>query len=235
MAASPAPPRALDLAFEGADVLRARAFDDTFFQTGDPWGETWHVFVEANRLPQRFSTLPPGAVFTICETGFGTGLSALSAMEAWDAFAPAGAELRFESLDAHPLDAATASRAVAATDAPKGAAARLFDVWDDIWRDGARPRPGITVRAIEDDVLAALPRLPVADAWFLDGFAPSRNPAMWSQAVMAGVADRSRAGTTAATFTAAGWVRRNLADAGFTVERVAGFGAKRHMSVARMA
>ena len=69
-----------------------------------------------------------------------------------------------------------------------------------------------------------------ADAWFLDGFAPSRNPGMWSDALLADVAARTAPGGRAATYSVAGHVRRGLAAGGFTVERMPGFAGKRHMS-----
>ena len=73
-----------------------------------------------------------------------------------------------------------------------------------------------------------------ADAWFLDGFSPARNPELWEPALLAAVAARSTPGATAATYSAAGHVRRALAAAGFTVTRTAGYGEKRHMTRARL-
>ncbi|WP_258087706.1 MnmC family methyltransferase, partial [Xenorhabdus bovienii] len=69
-----------------------------------------------------------------------------------------------------------------------------------------------------------------ADAWFLDGFSPAKNPELWDAGLMAQVGAHTKTGGTAATYTAAGFVRRNLADAGFAVTRVKGFGRKRHMT-----
>ena len=69
-----------------------------------------------------------------------------------------------------------------------------------------------------------------ADAWFLDGFAPARNPDLWSPKLMSGVARHTAPGGTFATYSAAGHVRRALTEAGFTVERRPGYGRKRHMS-----
>ena len=81
------------------------------------------------------------------------------------------------------------------------------------------------------DVARALPAWPDAqiDAWFLDGFAPAKNPQMWSDAVLAQVARTSRPGATLATYTSAGHVRRGLQAAGFMVQRVPGHGRKREM------
>lgn len=74
-----------------------------------------------------------------------------------------------------------------------------------------------------------------ADAWFLDGFAPARNPELWTADLMAEVARHTAPGGTVATYTAAGHVRRALADAGFEVTRLPGYGRKRHMTAGRLA
>ena len=69
-----------------------------------------------------------------------------------------------------------------------------------------------------------------ADAWFLDGFSPAKNPELWGADLMDQVAQHTAAGGTFATYTAAGHVRQSLGAAGFAVERITGFGRKRHMS-----
>ena len=95
--------------------------------------------------------------------------------------------------------------------------------------------PDFTLRVIEGDARTTLPEWQgQADAWFLDGFSPAKNPELWSAELMAEVARHTAPGGTAATYTAAGFVRRGLQDAGFAVERAPGFGCKRHMTVARL-
>ena len=90
----------------------------------------------------------------------------------------------------------------------------------------------VTLTLIFDDVNTALSKLVAdVDAWFLDGFKPSTNPDMWSDTVIENVARLSHKGTRLATFTAAGKVRRSLISAGFSVEKVPGFGRKRDMIV----
>jgi tRNA U34 5-methylaminomethyl-2-thiouridine-forming methyltransferase MnmC len=74
-----------------------------------------------------------------------------------------------------------------------------------------------------------------ADAWFLDGFSPAKNPELWSDELLKSVASHTAPGGTFATYTAAGHVRRALSDAGFHVERRPGFGRKRHMSAGVLA
>lgn len=94
-----------------------------------------------------------------------------------------------------------------------------------------RPHGDAKLHLIVGDARETLPRWQgQADAWFLDGFAPSKNPEMWDPALLAEVARHTAPGGTFATYTAAGFVRRALAAAGFAVTRCPGFGRKRHMT-----
>ena len=101
------------------------------------------------------------------------------------------------------------------------------------WATGATELqfPGLTARIVLGDARETLPAWQgQADAWFLDGFSPAKNPELWSDALMAEVARHTAPGGTFATYTAAGHVRRALAEAGFDVIRQPGFGRKRHMT-----
>jgi len=126
------------------------------------------------------------------------------------------------------------ARALAAFPALSEKAARLTEA---LARDPARADFGaVSLRLQLGDARRLLPAWSgAADAWFLDGFAPARNPELWAPELMAEVFAHTAPGGTAATYTAAGDVRRGLAAAGFEVRRVAGFGRKRHMTRARRA
>lgn len=205
----------------------SRRFAEGYFAAGDGLAETEHVFLAGNDLPARFR---PG--FAIAELGFGTGLSALVAARAWSRSGMPGG-LRFTSFEAFPLAAGDMARALGRW--PELAPWR--DPLLDAWAKGARriALPGLDLKVIEGDARVSLPAWGgQADAWFLDGFSPARNPELWEPALLAGVAARSTPGATAATYSAAGHVRRALAAAGFTVARTAGYGAKRHMTQARL-
>ncbi|MGR3494909.1 tRNA (5-methylaminomethyl-2-thiouridine)(34)-methyltransferase MnmD [Citreimonas sp.] len=201
-------------------------FDDPFFSLEDGLAETRHVFLKGNRLPERFRD-----GFHIAELGFGTGLNLLTALHAWRAAGAPGA-LRFTTFEAYPLAPEAMIRAQEAFPA-------LADVAEDLrpfWREGARriTLPDLDFTLIEGDARDTLPAWDGrADAWFLDGFAPARNPQLWGEALMAQVAAHMAPGGTAATYSAAGHVRRALAAAGLEVARVPGYGRKRHMTVAR--
>ncbi|MDD9719929.1 tRNA (5-methylaminomethyl-2-thiouridine)(34)-methyltransferase MnmD [Sulfitobacter sp. PR48] len=203
-------------------------FDDPFFSLDDGIAETRHVFLTGNDLPARFRD-----AFAIGELGFGTGLNLLVA---WDAFATAmpGATLHFTSFEAFPLssdDMARAHRAFPSFDGKRDA---LAAAWTGT--GGSFDLPGLRLNVILGDARVTLPAWAGrADAWFLDGFAPAKNPELWSPELMAEVAAHTAPQGTAATYTAAGDVRRGLAAAGFEVQRVQGFGRKRHMTRARIA
>ena len=205
----------------------ARRFDDPYFSLGNGLAETRHVFLAGNGLPGRFR---PG--FCIAELGFGTGLNMLAAWIAWRA---AGVEgpLRFTSFEAYPLPAAAISRALQAFPEALAVAGPFLDQW----AAGARAisAEGLEAEVILGDARETLPAWQGrADAWFLDGFSPAKNPELWGADLLAAVAAHTAPGGSFATYSAAGHVRRALQAAGFQVERQAGFGAKRHMSAGRL-
>lgn len=199
----------------------SRQFDDPYYALNDGWAETCHVFLAGNDLPARFV---PG--FHIAELGFGTGLNALVALDAWRASRTQG-PLRYTSFEAFPLEPATILSALSAL--PKTAGLRDALVAKLSGDCGALPDLDLTV--IEGDARSTLPLWPgPADAWFLDGFSPAKNPELWGPDLMRDVARATAPRGTAATYTAAGSVRRGLAAAGFAVTRTEGYGRKRHMT-----
>jgi len=207
-------------------------FGDVYFSTDSGREETRHVFLNGNRLPERFAALHPGQCFTLGETGFGTGLNFLSAWELFEQTAPAGATLDFLSVEKFPLANDDLRNALALWPALQPEAEALLQAWQRRvpgWNRWSFGRVRLTL--ILDDIEAALPEVQsdCIEAWLLDGFSPAKNPEMWRPAVMTELARISRKGATLATYTSAGWVRRNLQQAGFAVERVAGFGRKREM------
>lgn len=215
-------PTQTDLEWRDGAVPVSRRFGDPYFSVHDGLAEARHVFLAGNGLPGRFR---PG--FHIAELGFGTGLNMLAALIAWRAAGVAG-PLRFTSFEAFPMPASDMSRALAAFPEVATVAAPLIEAW----AAGARRFrcDGLEAEVIIGDARATLPDWDGrADAWFLDGFAPARNPELWAPPLLAQVARHSAPGATAATYSAAGAVRQALAEAGFAVTRVPGFGRKRHM------
>mgnify|MGYP000075835425 FL=1 len=200
----------------------SRRFDDPFFSLEDGLAETRHVFLSGNDLPTRFR---PG--FHIAELGFGTGLNLVAAALAWEA-AEIDGPLRFTSFEAFPLSGMDARAALAAF--PE--AAPLADaIAAALEGDGRIETETLSARIVFGDARQTVPAWQgKADAWFLDGFAPARNPELWEPALLGAVAAHTLPGGTCATYSAAGAVRAALADAGFIITRVPGYGRKRHMT-----
>lgn len=199
----------------------ATAFDDPYFSLDNGLAETRHVFLAGNRLPQRFCD-----GFQIAELGFGTGLNLLATLIAHKG----PGVVRYTSFEAFPMMASDMARALDHFPEAQAVAEPLLAAW----AAGKRKfdLPGIRVELVMGDVRETLPAWSgMADAWYLDGFSPAKNPEMWSPDLMAEVARHTAPGGTFATYTAAGHVRRALAEAGFVVTRCPGFGRKRHMTV----
>jgi tRNA 5-methylaminomethyl-2-thiouridine biosynthesis bifunctional protein len=209
-------------------------YSDVYFSTDSGLEETRHVFLQGNRLAERFAALSAGESFCIGETGFGTGLNFLCAWQLFEQVAPPGASLDFFSVEKFPLDDDELRAALALWPELHAQAEVLLARWHRRvpgWNRWSFAGGCVRVTLAIEDVTEALPQLQpgCVDAWFLDGFSPAKNPEMWSEAVLADIARASRAGATLATYTSAGWVRRGLQQAGFAVERVQGFGRKREM------
>ena len=202
-------------------------FDDRYFSRADGLAEARHVFLDGNGLPGRFA---PG--FHIAELGFGCGLNMLAAYRCWlDAGTPG--PLHFTSFEAFPMRAADMQKALAAFPELDEVAKQFLP----FWTSGARQfnLPQLRAQIIIGDARATLGQWSgTADAWFLDGFAPARNPEMWEPELLAEVANHTAPGGTFATYTAAGHVRRALQRAGFSVSRTPGHGRKRHMTCGRL-
>ena len=199
-------------------------FDDPYFSLGGGLDETRHVFLGGNNLPARFQ---PG--FHVAELGFGTGLNMLATLIAWRASGLAGV-LRYTSFEAFPMAADDMARALSAFPETFAVAEPVLDQWSN--GETLIRLPDLEAAVVIGDAGVTLANWSgYADAWYLDGFSPAKNPELWTDDLMQSVARHTKPGGTFATYTAAGHVRRSLADAGFAVERCAGFGRKRHMSV----
>jgi tRNA U34 5-methylaminomethyl-2-thiouridine-forming methyltransferase MnmC len=212
-----------ELTWRAGDVPVSTRFEDPYFAFADGLAEARHVYLAGNGLPERFR---PG--FQIAELGFGTGLNALAALQAWRSASHAG-PLRYTSFEAFPMDVAAMERALGVWPELAPLAAPLVRAW----AKGARliELPGLQLTIVEGDAREMLAHWAGrADAWFLDGFSPARNPELWEPRLMAEVAGHTAPGGTFATYSAAGAVRRTLAEVGFEVIRSPGFGSKRHMS-----
>jgi tRNA 5-methylaminomethyl-2-thiouridine biosynthesis bifunctional protein len=217
---------------EGAP--RSGRFEDVYFSQQDGLAESRAVFLAGCGLPDAWAGRTR---FTVAELGFGTGLNIAALLDLWRRTRPPGGRLSIFSVEGFPLDRDEAARALATWPELADAARALLDTWPAATPGFHRlDLPGFdaTLDLAVGDVAWALTQWTGrADAWFLDGFAPSTNPAMWSDTVLDGIAARSAPGARIATFTVAGAVRRGLAERGFTVDKRPGHGRKRERLEAR--
>jgi tRNA 5-methylaminomethyl-2-thiouridine biosynthesis bifunctional protein len=213
----------------------APAFGDVYHPRAGALEQARHVFLAGNGLPARWQGR---GRFVVLETGFGLGHNFLATWAAWRDDPARCERLWFVSIDKHPPTLEDLARAHAASPL-QGLAAALVDAWPPLTPDlhtlafeGGR----VMLLLAFGDVAAWMPQLVLdADAFFLDGFAPARNPAMWEPALLRQLAGRAAPGATAATWSVARALRDGLTSAGFDVQRAPGFGGKREMTVAHFA
>jgi len=218
------PPEQSKLDWKDGVIPVSTQFNDPYFSMNDGLAETRHVFLAGNDLPAR---LRDG--FHIAELGFGTGLNLLALC----LLNPAQA-IRFTSFEAFPLAAADIARALDHFPQARAIAEPFLQQW-------AAGQTTLTLGNVTAEIILGDARDTLAlwqgkaDAWFLDGFSPAKNPELWSPEILAQVGLHTAPKGTFATYTAAGHVRRALADAGFAVDRRPGHGRKRHMTVGVLA
>ena len=216
------------LDWRNGDVPVSCRFDDPYFSLDNGLAETRYVFLDGNDLPARFRD-----GFHVAELGFGTGLNLLASLDLWRSSKQTGT-LWFTSFEAFPMQPEDMIRAQRAFPELAPIAAELAPFWSE----GARTitLPDLHFTLVAGDARTTLAALAnPADAWFLDGFAPAKNPEMWEPGLLELVAQKTAPNGTAATYTAAGHVRRALDAAGLVTTRIPGFGRKRHMTIARKA
>lgn len=221
-------PQRPDLIWKDGKTPEATAFGDIYFSPEDGVAETSHVFLGGIGAPDVWADKD---LFVIGETGFGTGLNFLVAWDLFERTARPGARLHFVSVEGFPLEREDLARALEAFPEFVDKAGELVSVYPPrqsgfhrLVLAGGR----VTLTLLYGEISDVLPSADFkADAWFLDGFAPSRNEAMWSGTVFDAVARLSTPGARLATFTVAGFVRRGLEAAGFEVSKREGFGRKR--------
>ncbi|GGY66752.1 bifunctional tRNA (5-methylaminomethyl-2-thiouridine)(34)-methyltransferase MnmD/FAD-dependent 5-carboxymethylaminomethyl-2-thiouridine(34) oxidoreductase MnmC [Marinobacter zhanjiangensis] len=208
-------------------------FGDVYFSRDDGLEEARHVFLRHNQLPERFARLQGGDTLVVAETGFGTGLNFLATWQSFRERAPAGAMLHFVSVERYPLTSDDLRQTLSLWPELAPLADELCQQYPPLVAGSHRlvlDSGRVRLTLYFGDGLEALEDLAFnADAWFLDGFAPACNPGIWQDRVMEQVRRHSRPGATLSTFTAVGRIRRTLAEAGFQMQCVAGFGHKREM------
>ncbi|WP_201556382.1 FAD-dependent 5-carboxymethylaminomethyl-2-thiouridine(34) oxidoreductase MnmC [Psychrobacter sp. 72-O-c] len=230
-------------------------FGDVYFSHTDGLAESRYVFLQCNQLPERLANLAPQQCFTIAELGFGTGLNLLAVWQLWRQLRAthpqlATARLHLITTEKYPIahEDLTQILALWAQRAPE-----LADIMQQLLASYPTLIAGchrlnfindnLTVDIWLGDAADSLAKLnPIIsnqktahiDAWFLDGFAPSCNSALWGDSIFTQIERLSVSGTTAATYSCAGIVKKALQNSGFEIKKVAGFGPKNEMLTAVM-
>jgi len=218
-------------------------FEDCYLFTEDGRDEAWYNYIEGNNLEQRFSELNAGDPFVVAETGFGTGLNFLNCLKCFSVHANPDAQLHFYSSELYPLTADMIRRALAP----------YSDYADQIERLCKKlppPIPGVyrlhfgnvALTLMYGDSFACYEQLRttshplavesnqfVVDAWFLDGFAPSRNPEQFSEDMLSMAASFCKPGSTLTTFSVAAAIKKPLVKFGFKLNKRSGYSLKREM------
>lgn len=218
------------LRFDAAGIPRSEAYDDVYHASAGGPAQARHVFLAGNGLPARWRGRKH---FTVLETGFGLGLNFMATWQAWADDPQACEVLHFVSLEKHPLSAADLARAHAAWPEFAPFSADLLVAWPALESGTYRialAAGRLMLELVFADAVDALPGLKVsADACYLDGFSPAKNPDLWSPEVCRALAAHAAPGATLATWSVAGAVRRALVEAGFALTRRPGFAGKREM------
>ena len=224
------------LAWDDHGQPRSKRYGDLYFSRDDGLAESRAVFLTGCDLPGAWTNQP---AFCVAELGFGTGLNVVALLHLWRETRPSGGHLHIFSIETHPLRASEAAQALRRWPELAPIADALVARWPGRARGFHRVSLPEFHATLDLAVMEAAEALTAwdgrANAWFLDGFAPALNPAMWRGEVLDLVAERSAPGARVASYTVAGAVRRGLAGAGFVVERRPGFGRKRERLEGRLA
>ncbi len=210
----------------------SKLFDDVYFSRVDGIAETQYVFLEQNRLQERWQSNNKRR-FTIAETGFGTGLNFLCTWKFWRQASMPEAHLHYISVEKYPLNREDLEKALSSYPTLMTFSHQLMAQYPAPVQGIHRlyfPEDRVHLTLLYGDATNMFTQLEATvDAWFLDGFAPAKNPAMWQPELFTEIARLSGYQTSFATFTAAGVVKRGLSDVGFKVEKHPGYGHKRDM------
>lgn len=206
-------------------------FDDVYFSKENGLEESRYVFLQGNKLEERWKN--NNSNFTIIETGFGTGLNLLTSSLLWNKHNKNSGLLHYISIEKHPLAKEVIYKSNSDRESFTTILQELIEEYDSKTSSAIEIKlksQNILITLMFEDINTALPKIKTkADAWFLDGFSPSKNPGMWTDNLYQEMARLSKEKTTFSTFTSAGLVKRGLANNGFAVEKAKGFGKKRDM------
>ncbi len=227
------------LAFRDNGTPFSRQYDDIYHSAVGGLAQAEYVFLQGNNLPARWQGR---RVFTVLETGFGMGINFLMTWAAWRADPSRCERLHFVSTEKHPFSRDDLHRAYDATISDPSIvslARTLADAWPSLVPGTHRlefDEGRVTLTLVFGDAGTTLSSLWLrADAFYLDGFAPAKNPDLWTPQLFRQLARLAGDDATFATYTSSGDVKRALLQTGFEYRKVEGFGWKRAMLVGRFA
>ena len=225
----------LDSDISGQKVY-SNNYNDIYFQADIGMAEKQHVFLKGNNLPKNWQQ---HAHFTIAETGFGTGLNFLNTFKLWHKNNNGKQHLHYISCELHPFKRQQLQQILVAFPELEEYSKELLEKYPTILTYGFHrlhfQQYNLTLTLIFADCVTAFEQLQAnVDAWFLDGFGPSKNPNMWSDRLFRVIANLSHINTSLATFTVARKIRDGLSAVGFSINKAPGFGQKREMLTAQM-
>ncbi len=220
-----------DISWKNKSTPVSIEYGDVYFSADNGMQESQYVFIDSNNLTDKFIETKS---FHIAETGFGTGLNFALTCMLWNTISKPESTLFFTSFEKHPL--ALGDMKIAAENWPQ-----LADIYSELLPSYTDLKFGNNIIEIKkfrtvlniiigdiNDTITTIADSSI-DCWFLDGFAPSLNPQMWTDTVICNVARSAKLNSSLSTFTAAGNVRRSLIKHGYTVDKKPGFGKKREM------
>lgn len=243
---------------EGVPI--SRKFGDVYFSKQGGVSETTHVFINGNRTKEKLMEAKSEPL-VIGELGFGSGLNLFVSLSLWQSL-PSPRSVQFISLEGYPLSTAvlwklkdefpeietwendsvlsyrdkvnefeTMRKNEDSGSETKNEKSQNFWEWTFPHKQTGA---SFNCRVYFGDILNTLPYFPMIDCWYLDGFSPKKNPEMWTEAVFELLRQKSKRGTTLASFTSAGFIRRALSSLGFEIQKHPGYGRKREMIIGNL-
>ncbi len=205
-------------------------FGDVYASKDGAYEQSRFVFLDGNQLPERWQGKPQ---FTIVENGFGLGTNFLTTLKAWREDLKRSGKLFYLAIEGFPLQASDIK--AFASSSLKAEAEELASKWPSL-------TPGVHRLTFDEGCVVldlyfmqssvAAKKLSGAfDAFYPDGFSPKKNPEMWEPRLLKGICAHAREGATLATWCVASAVRKAFSEAGFTIQKVPGFGHKSEMTV----
>jgi tRNA 5-methylaminomethyl-2-thiouridine biosynthesis bifunctional protein len=213
------------------DTPYSADYGDVYHSAGGGIAQARHVFLAGNGLPERWQGRDR---FVILETGFGAGLNFLVTWRAWREDPRRPGRLHYVAVEKHPFRADDLRLLHGRYPELQSEAAALHAAWPPLVSGAHRIEfDGVVLTLFFGDIALLRDLALAADAVYLDGFAPAKNPEMWTHAVMRSVSRLAAPHATVATWSVAAAVRDALEATGFAVEKHRGFAAKREMLVGR--